>query len=48
MQEGMGEQLTERFGSLLMGFTGEGMSALGGGLGGLGGGMGNNGMGNGR
>ena len=46
MQEGMGEQLTERFASLLMGFSGEGMSALGGGLGGLGGGMGN-GMGNG-
>ena len=46
MQEGVGEQLTERFGSLLMGFSGEGMSALGGGLGGLGG-MGNNGMGNG-
>lgn len=49
MQDGMAEQLTERFGSLLMGFSGEGMSALGGmgGLGGLGG-MGNNGgMGNG-
>jgi prepilin-type N-terminal cleavage/methylation domain-containing protein len=46
MQEGAGEQLTERFASLLMGFSGEGMSALGGG-GGLGGGMGNNGMGNG-